>query len=174
MLNVVIEGITPTDPLDHEASNFVNVSSEVASRGEKITRAAEREAEAKSNGHAFVPVHIGVGINTGLVMVGAVGASKDVPDVMGGAVNLASRIEGLTKQYGLSNLIAESTASGIEITKLMSNAKIASSTLMGNAFARRSVTGSRRAPPPSPAVRPARTRRSSYVRLVWTPRRSPR
>lgn len=43
------------------------------------------------------PIGVRVGINTGQVMVGGVGAATRVLDVMGGAVNLASRIEGAAK-----------------------------------------------------------------------------
>jgi len=61
------------------------------------------------------PVKIGVGLNTGICCVGNLGSRQRFDySAIGDSVNLGSRIEGLTKQYGLSNLMADSTASGVE------------------------------------------------------------
>lgn len=73
------------------------------------------DALEKLNATLEKPVRIGAGLNTGICCVGNLGSRQRFDySAIGDSVNVGSRIEGLTKQYGLSNLIAESTAREVE------------------------------------------------------------
>lgn len=73
----------------------------------------EYNLELKEQG--FQPIRIGIGIHVGNAMLGVIGeASRMQGDVLSDAVNLASRLESLTKRYGASIIISADTLKDLE------------------------------------------------------------
>ncbi len=72
---------------------------------------AELETETAPDGSPAKPFAIGVGLNTGINVVGNMGSDLRFDyTVLGDNVNLASRLEGQTKSYGVTILFGERTA----------------------------------------------------------------
>ena len=95
------------DP-NHEL-NACEAALEMLDRVDRLNR--EREQAAKESGAMFIPIQIGVGINTGKCVVGNMGSDFHFNySVLGDSVNLASRLEGQCKSYGLPIILGSRTA----------------------------------------------------------------
>jgi adenylate cyclase len=74
-----------------------------------------REVEAQETGITFIPINVGVGLNTGTCVVGNMGSDLRFDySVLGDSVNLASRLEGQSKEYGFPIIVGSKTALAVK------------------------------------------------------------
>jgi adenylate cyclase len=98
----------PLDDGSHEL-NACEAALDMLDRVEELNRM--RQDEAKNGTIPFMPIQIGVGINSGKCVVGNMGSDLRFDySVLGDSVNLASRLEGQCKSYGLPIIIGSKTA----------------------------------------------------------------
>jgi adenylate cyclase len=70
----------------------------------------ELAAEAAAENRAFHPIQVGIALNTGECVVGNMGSDERFAyTAMGDAVNLAARLEGQGKTYGVPIILGEAT-----------------------------------------------------------------
>jgi adenylate cyclase len=102
----------PLDDKEHQV-NACNAALDMLERIEVLN--AQREVEAKEGGYAFFPINVGVGLNTGACTVGNMGSDvKFNYSVLGDSVNLASRLEGQSKEYGFPIIVGSKTALAVK------------------------------------------------------------
>ncbi|MES0490547.1 MAG: adenylate/guanylate cyclase domain-containing protein [Leptospirales bacterium] len=91
-------------PFDHPLHPLCAVATALDMGTDLAAHNKEREAEGK------LPISIGIGVNTGDVIAGAMGSKKRIDFTsIGDAVNLGARLEGTNKVYGTLAIISEFT-----------------------------------------------------------------
>jgi class 3 adenylate cyclase/CHASE2 domain-containing sensor protein len=104
----------PLDDPDH-AANGCRAALKMRTRLKELNE--EWKAEADAAGQVHIPVNIGIGLNSGICCVGNVGSDQRFDySVLGDDVNLASRLEGQSKSYGVDIVIGENTE---RVTKML-------------------------------------------------------
>lgn len=98
----------PLDDPDH-ASNACLAALDMLRKLDSFNHT--RRTEGETSGDPFFPIKVGIGINTGTCVVGNLGSEQRFDySVLGDAVNIASRLEGQSKFYGLEIVIGPDTA----------------------------------------------------------------
>jgi adenylate cyclase len=102
----------PLDDKEHQL-NACEAALDMLERIEVLNK--EREIEAQHGGHAYIPINVGVGLNTGTCVVGNMGSNLRFDySVLGDSVNLASRLEGQSKEYGFPIIVGSKTALAVK------------------------------------------------------------
>ena len=102
----------PVDVVDHErraCSASLKMLNALAQLNETLQR------EAAASGTSMQELRIGIGINSGSALAGNLGSEQRFDySVLGDSVNLASRLEGQSKTYGVEILLSEATRAAVK------------------------------------------------------------
>jgi adenylate cyclase len=102
----------PLDDKEHQL-NACEAAIDMLERIDELNKV--REVEAEEGGHAYIPINVGVGLNTGTCVVGNMGSDLRFDySVLGDSVNLASRLEGQSKEYGFPIIVGSKTALAVK------------------------------------------------------------
>jgi adenylate cyclase len=102
----------PLDDKDHQL-NGCEAAVDMLERIDELNK--QREIEAQEGGPAYFPLNVGVGLNTGVCVVGNLGSDVRFDySVLGDSVNLASRLEGQSKEYGFPIIVGSHTALAVK------------------------------------------------------------
>ncbi len=97
-------------PLDDDAHASNACASALAMMRALETLNQEMAAEAEETGETHIQIRVGVGLNSGTCCVGNMGAEQRFDySVLGDDVNLAARLEGQSKTYGVDIVMGEQT-----------------------------------------------------------------
>ena len=106
--NIMAFWNAPLDDPDH-AFHACQAAIEMVRSLEHLNASRFRDAQGKNQ--PFIPLKVGIGINTGSCVVGNLGSEQRFDySVLGDPVNIASRLEGQSKLYELEIVIGPQTA----------------------------------------------------------------
>jgi adenylate cyclase len=101
----------PLDDEDHIYNGCVSALAMLAEMGPLNDRL---EIEAKEEGRKHIPLKVGLGLNTGECVVGNMGSDQRFDySVLGDTVNLAARLEGQSKSYGMNVVLGPTTNAAV-------------------------------------------------------------
>ncbi len=102
----------PMDDDDHIHHGCISALEMLAEMGPLNDRL---EAEAIEEGRKHIPLKVGLGLNTGECVVGNMGSDQRFDySVLGDTVNLAARLEGQSKSYGMNIVLGPTTNAAVE------------------------------------------------------------
>lgn len=94
----------------NHAMQAVHAAQEMLTRLHYLNQRLERDGMA--------PLQMGIGIHTGPAVVGSIGSSRRLEyTAIGNTVNIASRVESLTKQVGVPIVITAATQQRLDLTQ---------------------------------------------------------
>ncbi len=102
-------------PFDDDDQEYNGCASALAMLAEMEPLNERLALEAEEEGRKHIPLKVGLGLNTGPCVVGNMGSDMRFDySVLGDAVNLAARLEGQSKSYGMNVVLGPTTRNAVK------------------------------------------------------------